>query len=277
MPIFLTRQQLYRLLQRELPEGVYPDGAPSAFFSTADMDSVAGAVATAYANLSRVHENNFPQTADERINEWVDKVFVGVSFDPSVTLQDLRDRVIGKIRKQPRINLWEVLTLVASYVPAGTYVQVAEGCGASGEWVLGESLLGVSTFLGPDKTWGELGFSDSYCDELAALGWRLGDARFGDTTLLAGAYGPDLYARQFQSYGYEIRIFGYEVTGTSYAQMVQQLNATEPARSPHLIKQNQSLAAYGLTFPVQDVDFESGVNCITIDNTSQTGYSGLVP
>ncbi len=275
---FLTRQELYRLLQRELPEGVYPDGAASAFYSTADMDSIAGVLQTLYSNLERIDANNFPQTADERIRDWVAKMFIGASFDPSVSLQDLRNRVIAKIRKQPRITLWEVLTLVASYVPAGTYVQVVEECGECGchVWSLGVSQLGTETFLRGNKNWYELGFdNDEYCDVIKDLGWRLGEDRLGDNTYLAEAYGPDLYNAQFAFYGYTIRVFDYEITGTSLQQLELQLADTAPARSPHRLMQNLNTDDYSLTEFVTDVDFDSAVSCITIDNTSLTGYSGL--
>jgi hypothetical protein len=274
---FLTRNELYRLLQRELPEGVYPDGAPSAFYSTADMDSIAGVLATAYENLERIDANNFPQTADERIASWVEKMFIGASFDSSVTLQDLRDRVIAKVRKQPKINLWEVLILVASYVPPGVYVQVVEECGdGKNVWALGESKLGVETYLRGFKHWHEYGFSNAeYCNVIKDLGWRLGENKIGDDTKLSDVYGPDLYDSQFSFYGYTIRVFNYQITGTSLEQLKRQLSDTAPARSPEMIIQNLNPADYALTNVVTDVDETSGVNCITIDNLSSTGYSGL--
>lgn len=274
---FLTREELYRVLQRELPEGVYPDGAPAAFYSTADMDSIAGVLATLYSNLERIDANNFPQTADERIRDWVEKMFIGASFDSGVTLQDLRNRVIAKIRKQPKINLWEVLILVASYVPPGVYVQIVEECNnGHGVWALGESELGAETYLRGFKEWYEYGFgNDEYCDVIKDLGWRLGEAALGEDTYLADVEGSELLNSQFSFYGYIIRVFGYEISGTSLEQLNNQLADTAPARSPHRLIQNLDPATYALTNVVTDVDEESGVNCITIDNLSTTGYSGL--
>lgn len=275
MPTFLTRQQLYRLLQRELPEDVYPDGAPSAFYSTADMDSIADVAATGYANLERIYANYFPQSADEYIDKWIAKLFIGTSFDAGVTLQDKRDRVIAKIRKQPTLALWEILILVAGYLPEGKYVQVVEWCCASGTWMLGESALGVETSLGFNTQFNELGVSAAvWCSFVSNRGWELGIDQLGIGTEL-DQYGQEVMDVQLGAFGYEVRIFGYEVTGTSYAQMVRQIKETEPARSVHLVRQNLDLNDYGLTNAVTGVDQFSSVNCITRDSASDTGYSGL--
>lgn len=191
MSKFLTRDQIYRLLQRELPEDVYPDGQASAFFSTADMASIADVAATGYYNLSRIYDNYFPQYADEYINKWLEKMFVGRSFDPGLSLQELRDRVVAKVRKQPQINLWEVLKVLAGYVPAGTYVQILENQSAQGGWILGESRLGIDTFLNFTHKFYEWGVTDGdYCGFLSTVtGWKLGESQLGlDTEQIGRAH-----------------------------------------------------------------------------------------
>lgn len=278
MAKFLSRQELYRVLQRELPENAYPDGAPSAYFSTADSDATAEVAATAYGNLERIYENYFPQTADEKISDWIDKMFVGVSFDDSVTLQDKRDRVIAKVRKRPTIALWEVLKIVASYAPEGKYVQVSENCGASGNWELGVSMLGVTTILGYNHKFEDLNVSsDDWCAFIADRGWVLGVSELGIDTELADPDYLSVIEPQLKAFGYEVRMFDFAVTGTSYDQLLRNLNETEPARSVHQVRQNLNLADFGLVNPVTDVDEFSLVDCIKIDPTSLTGYSGLVP
>lgn len=279
MAKFLTREQLYRVIQRELPEDVYPDGAPDKFYSTADSDATADVVATGYANLERIYQNYFPQTADEYIDKWIDKMFIGVSFDASVSLQDKRDRVIAKVRKRPTLQLWEILKLLAGYVPPGTYVQAVEyNCGSGlngGMWRLGVSRLGVDTMLGFDNIFEKLGVDAAdWCDIVSNRGWRLGVSQLGvDTEINEFSY-LEIIEPQIRAYGYEIRIFDYAVTGTSFAQMVRAINETEPARSVHQIRQNLALADFGLVNTVSDVDEFSLVNCITQDSTSLTGYSG---
>ena len=86
MAKFLSRDEVYRLLQRELPEGVYPDGAPSSYYSTADIDSVASVASTGYANLQRIYDNYWPQSADEFLSTWEITVFAK-NLSASLTLQ----------------------------------------------------------------------------------------------------------------------------------------------------------------------------------------------
>lgn len=265
-------------MQRELPTGVYPDGPASAFFSTASIDSKAAAIASLYENLERIYENYFPQTTNERIDDWIDKAFIGVSFDDSVTLQEKRDRVVAKLRHKPTLALWEVLTLVAGYIPEGNYVQIVENCSATGAWMLGESELGVGTALGYDHNFNNLGLDCSQCcEQFADRGWRLGVDQLGVTTELDEVGYLPVIEAQLQAFGYEIRIFDTAVTGTSYNQLLRQLGETEPARSVHQIRQNLELSAFGLTNPVTDLDEFDLVDCITRDSASDTGYSGLVP
>lgn len=276
MTKFLDRKQLYRLLQRELPSDVYADGDEGLFYTTADMASVADSAASAYYYLGRIYDNYFPQTTDEYIGKWIEKLFLGKSFDPSVTLQQKRDAVIAKIRKQPTITLWEVLTIVASYVPEGTYVQVAaNNCGSNSAWVLDVSELDVSTRLGAAFNQGELGIPmDEWCETISSRGWTLDVDQLDFTTDL-DIYGyEELATVQNEAYGYEIRIFDYEVTGTQYQQMVKQIYETDPARSVGRILQNLSLASYGLVVDVGAVDQFSLIDCVTRDPSLSTGYRG---
>lgn len=284
MAIFLTREQIYRSLQRELPEDIYPDGPPSAFFSTADNDAVADCAATGYYTLSRIYENNYPQSATERIEDWVVKVFP-FKFDSTVTLQEKRERILAKLRKQPTITMWEILTLVASYVPEGTYVQVVEwGCECSpggGEWVLDSSELNIDTSLGfPVHSTDLVGDMSTWCEFLSGLHWRLDADQLDVDTVLAGDPSVPTWqavsSAQMAAFMYEIRIFGYVLTGDSLAKMEQEVRGAEPARSGHITRQNLVLADYNLVNPVLNVDQFSGVNCITRDPSQESGYRGLV-
>lgn len=276
MPYFLSREDIYRLIQRELPEGTYPDGPPSAFYSTADSDSSADIAATAYGNLERIYENQFPQTADERIDDWVLKAF-GFLFDDSVTLQEKRDRVVAKLRKKPTIRLWEVLTIVASYLPEGKFAQVAEyGCGSASGWYLDDSGLGISTFLGAGR-WQDITTDpSSWCETVVGLGWRIGENRLDEDTFLSQVEYSDLIGAQMEAYGYEIRIFDHAVTGVDYEQMLREVKAAEPARSFRFVKQNQVLEDYGLTGFVPDVGEFDLVDCITRNSSAETGYDGRI-
>lgn len=269
MPKFLTRQEIYRILQRESPMDVYPDGAPTAFISTASMDAKAKVFASIYQNLETVYENYFPQSADERIEDWEVKVF-GEPSTGGLTLLERQSRILAKLRKRPKISKWEILTLIAGYIPEGKFVQIVELCSPQGKWVLGRSRLGSETILGLGSP-GE--FNPQTCSDLVRQGWVLGRAKLGTQTALGKDY-RGLYSLQAQAYGYEVRIFDYELTGDTLEQALLEIKKAEPARSSFVMKQNLDLTDYGLTVPVSDVNEFNLVDCITRDSTSTTGYSG---
>lgn len=258
MPKFLTKNELYRLIQRELPEDVYPDGDEDAYYSTADNASIADGIAKAYANLERIYDNYFPLSAVERISDWEIAVF-GVPQDASQTLQQRRNNVVAQLRKRRSISLWDILTAVVLYVPEGTYVQIVEwGC-SEGGWVLDVSELDYSTILN-----GGLVQKITSADAC-----EINPADFGVS--------PEEWALiQNDAYSYDVRIFGITLSDEATTMLEMLLNRIEPARSKHFIYQNQDLADYGLNTVVTDVGQFSLVSCIKVDATSQTGYSGRI-
>ena len=274
MPKFLTVNETYRILQRELPEGVYPDGAPSAYFSTADNYSIAKTVETLYSNLETIQDNNFPQNSDERISDWSRFVF-GYSLSAALSLAEKRSRILAKLRKEPAITLWEILTLVVEYVPDGTYVQVSSPCSGIITWQLGVSELGFDTYL-QGVTFDSLGIDgEDWCEEVANLHWRLGQDALGETTELAEFAYTDIAAIQADAYLYDIRIFGYEIPENELIGLRQEIEKAEPARSTYRLTQNANLLDYGLTTIVNDVTQFDLVDTITKDAGSSTGYTGL--
>lgn len=220
MPKFLSQQEVYRILQRELPEEVYADGAPADFFTTADMAAIAKTIETAYSNLERVYENYFPQTADEKIGDWEVEVFGQVS-DDSLTLQQRRDRVIAKLLNRPGITPDDIRRAITGALPelAPTGFELIEwGC-EGGVWILDVSLLDVDTYLGgpsPSRAYGP-----DICDE--------DPAEFGIT--------PAEWAiMQSQAYTYEVVILpGYTLDAAGMTLLDRILTAAEPARSTHVI------------------------------------------
>lgn len=284
-PYFPTDQDLFRVLQRELPEGVYPDGPPSAFFSTADNFATATVLANLYQDAELVYLNEFPQTTDVRINDWEIKVF-GVPGDPTLSLDQRRQRVIQKIRAQPTLILWQILTAVVGFLPPGVYAQVVElGCCGFGQcsgpsWKLGHSRLSSETALGWadfDELNNPFNFTD-LCDVIEkSRGWRLGGSQLGVTTQLSGDNSWQTISKlQAKAYTYEVRIFNFVLTGAPFQAMLNTITALELARSTHLVRQGLNLNQFALTVPVPNVDQTSGVDCITVDPSSTTGYSGLV-
>lgn len=271
MPKFLVKDELYRLFQRELPEDVYLDGPATAGYSTSSSYSKATVLERVYSNLQRIYDNYFPGYADERQEDWEIKVF-GAKLDATLTLAERRARVIAKLQKQPTITLWEILTLVSGYVPEGTFVQVVENGCSGGPWRLSVSKLGVDTALGINPYNVPYG---SECSSLVRDGWILGLSRLGVDTALTGSKNwNDVALTQLQAYGYQIRIFNYALAGDTLQQMFQEIAKAEPARSGRIMRQNADLNDFGLLIPVTNVDQFSGVNCITRDPLSTTGYSG---
>jgi hypothetical protein len=283
--LFLTRSTLYRLIERELPEGVYADsGTPSAYFTTASVMAKAIVLETIYTNLSRIYDNYWPQFTDERIDDWEIKVFGEVS-NAGLTLFQRQTKVLNKIRKKPTLALWEILTLVASYVPEGKFVQVVEwGCpghDGGGQWILGTSRFDVDTALGWEGQRNMqptiAAINGDFCAGVVADGWRFNASHLGTQTKLSGMNSwQTISAAQKRAYTYEVRIFDYTLSDADTAKLERDLQQFEPARSAHIIRQNLQLADFGLLFTVMNVDQFSGVNCITVDPSQTTGYSGRV-
>lgn len=219
MPVFLTQAQIYRLLQRELPEDVYADGAPSAFFTTADNWAFSHVVATAYTNQHRIYENYFPQTADERIGDWEITAFNQLS-PAGDTLPVRRARVVAKMRARPGITKADMLRAVTATFPflAPSGAEIIEwGC-STGGWVLNESQLGIETFLNGAML-------------VNAVGPGLCDADPADFGLT-----PEEWAiAQEEAYTFEVRVFDYVFNATELAKLNAVLTAAEPARSTHVI------------------------------------------
>lgn len=221
MPKFLSQNELYRLLQRELPVGVYPDGAASAFYSTAENDSVASVAATGYANLERIYANYWPQTADERITDWEITAF-GYPLEASLTLDERRDRVVAKLRAKKGITLRDMLEAVQAIIGTDKDAEVVEwNCGDGGTWRLGVSLLGFSTYLGG-------------ANMLKITGPNICDANPADY----GVTDEEWLIMKQQAYTFEVKIYGYVLSPKEYQAIDEALTAAEPARSQHYISDN---------------------------------------
>ena len=217
MPIFLTQQQVYRAIQRELPQGVYPDGPPSAFFSTADSWATAKVISDAYSNQSRIYDNYFPNYTVESIGDW-ESLILGQAGDSSMTIQQRRDRVIARIRSQRRTTPDDMLATVYTVLDSSVLVEIAEACCGGTGWVLDESQLDISTILNEFNGLERVG--PDLCT-LTAADYGLTDQEFADL--------------QAQAYQYEVRIYGYVLTPAQRSVLDAALSAAEPARSRHII------------------------------------------
>lgn len=218
MPKFLSQQEIYRLLQREMPEDVAPDGAPSAFYSTAEMDSVAKVLSTSYQNLSVIYSDNYPQTTSEdRIADWEIKVFGNVK-PANLTLQERRDRVLAKLRLPRGLTKTDIEGVVRGVLGTAADFEIVEwGC-EDGSWILDYSELGVGTIL--NGTAWTFGIAADLCSKSPS-----------DYGLTADQWAE----MQETAYTYEVKIFNQTLTADQYLELDRELLIWEPARSRHVI------------------------------------------
>jgi uncharacterized protein YmfQ (DUF2313 family) len=217
MAKFLTREEIYRLLQRELPEGVYPDGSEDKFYSTADMASVADVVASGYDNAKKIYDNYFPRTADEKLADWEILAF-GRALDKSLGLEVRRDRVEQKIRTRKGITKQDVLDTVRASLGTDKLVEIVELCNETGTWLLNFSELSINTILNNTNGVDVVGFGPCETDF----------ASYGKTE-------EEWEQMRFEAYTYEIRVYGYYLTEVDLLTLDEQLKSAEPVRCNRII------------------------------------------
>lgn len=154
MPYFLTQQDAYRLIQRLLPGFVFPDGAPSTFFWTAEAFSYALNVQSAYQNASGIYQNFFPQTCDATaISSWEVKCFGSVNPQGATGLAQRQAAVVQYLQTSaPGISTPAMVSVIERTIPglvSGVNFEIAAWCCGQGEggWVLDESQLDLETYL----------------------------------------------------------------------------------------------------------------------------------
>ena len=221
MAIFLDVQQVYRMFQRELPEGAYADGAPSAFFTTASIYSKSSLVEKAYDNMEVIFNNFFPQTANEKQSDWEFKVF-GFTLDATLGLAVRRQRVIDKLRTKPGIARNDLLNVIRSVIGDDKDIEIAAwGC-EEGGWLIGESELGISTIL-----------SGAFLNLVTPFTYPNADL-CGDPAQF-GISEEDWLAAREGAYTYSVLIYSYSLTANELKEVDRVLTDAEPARSTHVI------------------------------------------
>jgi hypothetical protein len=236
MPYFLKQTDAYRILQRELPEGVYADGPPTAFYTTSDMDSVAKIIGDAYENLNVIYDNFWPQTmlgysaSGEQINAWEIREF-GQIQDTTQNLETRIANLLTKIQSIPAINAAYIASLIQSLLGpnigynqllVGGAFEIIEWGNYTGSWMIGVSELGIDTFLSGGNRYQNTG--SNICPP-APLG----------TPPPNGISETELSDEQQTAYTYEVRIYGTTLSSSMLAKLNVLLSANEPARSTHVI------------------------------------------
>jgi hypothetical protein len=210
---FLTTEELYELIQRELPEDAYPhSGNPADYLSTADSDATARVFATAYENLQSIEANNFPQSADEEaIGKWEVRYFGAVQGGP-LTLTERRDRVLQKGRERRTMSPDDLRDIVKGVIGSDKVVEIGEWSCGTGSWMLDVSQLGVQTYLDRGRP-GVIGLA-----------------------------GGDLTDALEHAYSYTVRIYAYTPTASELKTIVTLLNKAEPSMSIREIISNLNAA-----------------------------------
>lgn len=258
MPLFLSRDQLYRLLQRELPEGVYPDGPASAYYSTADMSAIAGLLETAYTNLSDIYDNYFPQFAVDKLADWEVKVF-GAPSNSLKSVAERQQEVLDHIRAENSISYDSIFAQLVNIFARADLIE-EDNTVVTPDWLLDFNELEVDTYLGfrdPLVPHVSLTFALVTWNGCQGGGaWILEESELDSDTYLSAmdpnrAHGLDcslnyvaagitqaqLTEIQETAYTYEVRITGTaEQIFLDY--LDQQLTLIEPARSTHVIYNN---------------------------------------
>jgi len=218
MPIFLQAQDVYRIIQRELPpDDVYPDGAPDAFYSTSDSFATAKIIADYYSVLQNTYENNYPNTAVDRLADF-EFLYFGYTLDASLSVDERRSRLLAKIRTQRRTTSADLLAAVYTVIDPSILAEIVPwGCGCNG-WVLDVSQLEISTILNEFNGLERVG--PNLC-QLDAADYGFTQQQFEDL--------------QAQAYTYEVRIYGYTLSETERFNLDQTLLQAEDARDLHII------------------------------------------
>ena len=220
MAKFLTIDEVYSLIQRELPEDVYPLGAADAYWSTADSYTTAGSISDLYSNLERIYLNNYPQSAEERLSDW-EFAFFGYIADAILTIEERQDLLLQRIRTRYSMNPADLILIVKSIIGPDKIVEIREWVSESGTWILDESELEIDTILGGSlafRVWGP-----TLCDDDPAE-WGLTQDQWDEI--------------REDAYTYDVRIYSYTLTAIERARIDTELSKAELGGAQHIIIDN---------------------------------------
>jgi len=215
------------MFQRELPEGAYADGAPSAFYTTASVYSKSVLVESAYSNMEEMYLNYFPQDAEAKQANWELKVF-GFTLDATLSLPIRRQKVINQLRLKPGITINDMLNAIRSVIGDDKDIEIGEwGCnccdtGNGAVWSIGVSQLGINTILGGGN-------------RMAITPFIFPGADFCGDPSQFGVSEEDWLIMREDAYSYSVFVYSYTLTAQEMIDVDAILTKSEPARSQHFI------------------------------------------
>lgn len=227
---FPTVEEVLSIIMAELPGGVFaedfaddPDFAKRSY-SSSELRASAQLIADAYENLSDINRDKFITTATPTgLAKW-EKGLFATAQDASLTDEQRRQNLLAKLRSAGGINLPTIKNIVTGVLGSLDFDILPYSGQAQGAWILDESPLGLSTWLAKiDPLYGYL--LDNTLD-YAAAGLTL----------------QQLLDIQETAYTYEVRIYG-NADASTLSILDQQLTQFEPARSTHVIRNNETRPA----------------------------------
>jgi hypothetical protein len=251
-PIFLNSLEFLDILIAELPDGVYPtdyadsEDVSKRSISSSELRAIALQLGTASDNLAAIYSDKFLSLAGGDGLTAYERDYFATTQDGSLSLDDRRANLISKLRATGGISLPAVKSVVESILGDIPFDLLPySGQGGGGAWILGTSALGVSSWLGAlDPLIGAR--SDN---GLTPLDCNLAYAADGLSL-------DQLASIQRTAFTYEVRIYG-AASDQTLMLLDQRLSQLEPARSTHIIRNNQVLgpadfAAYKAQTPEFD-------------------------
>jgi hypothetical protein len=230
------------------------------------MWSIASGISNSYNNLKTIYNNIFPNSTVENISDWESQAF----FFPLASLPTIAQRqarLVAKIRQTRGISYWDIATFIADFLP-GVWVQVITfNDPIHGGWQLDFSPLNSGTVLNGNyvhKFNSGFGCTQSY--------WILGVSPLTTGTRL---YDSDVANTTKYAYMYQVNIYDSGTTPTDTLTLLNsELNATEPARSNHVLMPGFTTLPFSTIVP--NLTRFSNYAALKSDPTSTTGYTGAI-
>lgn len=218
--------QVFTLLFSELPAGVYAEDLAddSDFekrsYSSTELRAHSQMLADLYENLYDINRDKFVTTATTAgLAKWEKELFAEIQ-DATLSDEVRRNKLFAKIRSANGINFPTIYKIVQSILGALDFDILPYSGQHNGAWILDESSLGLNTWLSNiDPLYGYL--LDNDLDYAAA-----------------GITQQQMIDMQEVAYKYEVRIYG-NADAPTLALLDSQLTKYEPARSTHVIRNNQ--------------------------------------